>query len=122
MKVGLAVTNFCGAKCLTCLSHLIRPKCTLTPEQFDIVLNKISGIVHHLFLNSIGDFLWLPNVNEYVDIINKFHHKHPNCYISVTTNAGWPIDRRNKIKPLNISLFVVSFNASSIRISKGYRS
>lgn len=111
MQIGIAITNICNAKCLTCPSHLIRPKTIMQIERFRDVLEKIAPHCSHLFLNLYGDFLWLPNANEYVDEITKFKHTYPDKKISITTNAGWPYEQREKIKPLYVDIIVVSFNA-----------
>lgn len=114
MKVGLTITNYCGAKCFTCVNHLVRPIKIMKPEWLETILAKLNGHVTHLFVNSVGDFLHLPDCEKYIEIINRFYEK-TGIRLSITTNCAWPVLNRNKIKNINASVIVCSFNSHPSR-------
>lgn len=112
MYVGLAITNICGAKCIFCPSFLVTPKRTMSIDELNTVLVKVRSKCTHLFLNAYGDFLWLKEADKYVKVVSDFTKANPNIKVSLTTNAGWPIEQREKIKNLHVSTIAISFNAA----------
>lgn len=114
MKVGLTITNYCGARCFTCLNHVVQPFKVMKVDWLEKILNKIKDKTSHLFVNCVGDFLHLPDCDRYIQLINKFCAE-TSAKVSVTTNCAWPVLNRIRIKNLNVSTIICSFNAHPSR-------
>lgn len=104
MEVKLAITDICGAQCATCLQYRRPVKHTMSVEQVAKVLDIITPYTTHLFVNSVGDFLWLPNAQEYADLLGEW--QKTGIYVSITTNCGWVGQPK-----LSCSVIVCSLNA-----------
>jgi len=104
--VKLNITDKCGARCATCLQHQVTPQKTMTPDYLRTVLLQVGSICRHLFINGTGDYLSLPNHQEYSDVIAEYFQAGKLPETSITTNAGY-YDRPR----IWASMIVCSLNA-----------
>lgn len=101
-KVYVEITNRCNLNCPFCLKSK-REKKSLTPSEFNHILNSIKPYTKYLYLHVLGEPLVHQNINEFIDIASK------DFYINLTTN-GYLISnlKSNNVRQINISLH--SFN------------
>lgn len=109
--IKIAITDHCGARCATCLQHAVSPRQTMSLELWKRVLEATWNRARHLFINSTGDYLTLPNHQEYSDVLADFVRGRGNQEVSVTTNAGFYGQPRIWCSVLTCSLNAVDADA-----------
>lgn len=102
-KIYIEITNSCNLKCKFC-PQTNRKKEFMTPEQFEIIINKIKDYTKYIYLHVKGEPLIHPQLEELIKIANK-----NNINVNITTNARLLKDRiniinQNRIRQINISL------------------
>jgi hypothetical protein len=105
MQFKLAITTRCGAKCATCLCHAVDPHRTMPLSRYYEVMEWIA--LHakrrdHLFVNSVGDFLCLPDAELYLRRLEGRRLR-----VCITTN-GLHLKRIPRVWKL-----VISFNGGT---------
>jgi len=88
MIAKISVTDVCGAHCTTCLQHLVEPQHTMTPLQLYRTLQVLLTYCGKFIINATGDYLMLPDNQDYSDAIGEFQNRH-KPFVSITTNAGF---------------------------------
>ncbi|MDD3463010.1 MAG: SPASM domain-containing protein [Sulfurospirillaceae bacterium] len=114
-RVYVEITNICGLACSFCPAKTLPPQ-TMSLDFFEDIVSQLSLYTKELALHVVGDPLVLSNLDEYLDIANKFEMK-----ISLTT-SGYFLGKKEptlllhqSIKQVNISLN--SYNKNSMPIS-----
>lgn len=87
--VKLNITDICGARCATCLQHRVKDKSTMSPDYLRHVLEVVGPRCRHLFVNGTGDYLSLPNHQEYSDVIGELFRAGTLPETSITTVCGF---------------------------------
>ena len=106
MAAKITITDVCGAACVTCLQNLVRPQRTMSVDMLVQVLDAVASRVDHVFINSTGDYLHLPNASEYTSVLHRFVELNPQTpRVSITTNGGF-----DGQPDLSFADVVVSFN------------
>ena len=85
----IAITDHCGATCTLCPQHTVTPQRTMSPDMFNDVLHVVWKQCKELFINSTGDYLSLPNHQEYSDILARHMRWAGGPTVSVTTNGNF---------------------------------
>lgn len=104
MFTKITITDFCGAKCKTCLSHLVSKNEKMTPNDLRDTFARLQNVSSSFFINGVGDYLSLENNQEYSDIISE-RFSNDRKFTSVTTVCGF----KNKPK-INCSVIICSLN------------
>ncbi|WP_323052749.1 radical SAM/SPASM domain-containing protein [Malaciobacter mytili] len=110
-KVHIEITNICNLKCTFCPPK-IKPNATMSLEQFDKLNFQLKDITKELAYHILGDPLVLSNLEEYLNISNKY-----NLKVNLTTTANnisfkhYKALMNKTIKQINFS--INSYNANS---------
>lgn len=118
-RVHIEVTNICGLACSFCPPKT-NPSKTMPLQFFEEVLIQLQPYTKSLALHVMGDPLTLSNLEEYLDIADKYGFE-----VELTTSGYYlgktPVQTlfHRAVRQLNISLN--SFNKNSLNMSfEGY--
>jgi hypothetical protein len=103
--VKLNITDVCEARCSTCLQHRVKDKKTMSPDMLRHVLEVIGDRCRTLFVNGTGDYLSLPNHQDYSDVIAEKFRAGELPETSITTVCGFEGQPR-----IWASIIICSFN------------
>lgn len=102
-KIYIEITNKCNLSCSFCSVDTL-PKKEMSPEKFQVAINKIKDYTDNIYLHVKGEPLLHSKLNEILDICDK-----NNIKVSITTN-GTLLEKKkdillnHKIKQINVSL------------------
>ncbi len=102
-KVYIEVTNICNMSCSFCHGHSRTPK-QMSAEEFNIVLDKLTGLTKYIYYHLMGEPLTHPLLPEFIRQANSRGFK------SIITTNGILLERRGDellstgIHKFNISL------------------
>ena len=80
-RIYVEITNICNMNCSFCHGHSRIPK-QMTAEEFEVVLNKISGYTNYIYYHLMGEPLVHPDLPEFIRIANA------NGFKSMITTNG----------------------------------
>lgn len=80
-RVYIEITNICNKNCSFCIQN-DRPNQMMTPEQFEIILQKLQGYTTNIYLHVLGEPLLHPQLKEIL-LISKNYRMNVN----ITTNG-----------------------------------
>lgn len=92
-KVYVEISNVCNLKCSFCPGTTRKPK-RMNIEEFEIVLNKIKPYTDYVYFHLLGEPLFHPQLNEFLNIAEEKEFK-----VIITTNGT--LLNRNKDILLN---------------------
>ena len=117
-RIYIEITNICGLKCSFCPTKNSSPK-IMSLDMFDSIVAQSSKYTKEIACHIMGDPLTLTNLNEYLDIIDKYNMK------AILTTSGYFIKKQsyktlfhNSVKQINISLNSFNKNDSAILFYK----
>ena len=80
-RIYVEITNICNMNCSFCHGHS-RPLKQLTTEEFQVILDKISGFTKYIYYHLMGEPLTHQKLPEFIKIANSKGYKS-----MVTTNG-----------------------------------
>jgi len=114
-RIYIELTNICGLRCSFCPTKEL-PNTTMDLEFFERVIKEAKEFTNEIACHVMGDPLRVPNLREYLDILNKYNMK------ALLTTSGYFIKKHStdtlfypSVKQINISLN--SFNKNDTSIS-----
>lgn len=66
-RIYVEITNICNMKCSFCHGHSRRLK-QMTTEEFELILDKISGHTNYIYYHLMGEPLSHPKLSEFLQI------------------------------------------------------
>lgn len=69
-RAYIEITNVCNLNCDFCPKHQ-REKRQLTPEEFDLLTDKLQGKVSFLYFHLMGEPLLHPNLSEFITMARQ---------------------------------------------------
>ena len=102
-KIYVEITNACNLNCSFCSKDNISKR-EMSPEEFNLVINKIKDYTDSIYLHVKGEPLLHSHFDEILDICDKH-----NIKVRITTN-GTLLDKqkdvllKHKINQINVSL------------------
>ncbi len=100
-KIYIEVTNVCNLSCDFCTPHSREPR-FMSPEEFSLVLDRISGFGQYIYLHVKGEPLLHPHIFALV----KTAHDS-GFFVNLTTNGTLLFEHTElfpKVRQINISL------------------
>lgn len=114
-RVYIEITNICGLQCEFCPTSVTNNK-TMSLDFFENIVSQASHFTNEIVCHVMGDPLVLSNINNYLNIIQKYNTK------AMITTSGFYINKHTpavllhqSVRQLNISLN--SFNKNSPKIT-----
>ena len=80
-RVYVEITNLCNANCSFCPGTVRAPK-MMTPEEFETVLQKLTGVTGYLYYHLMGEPLTHPGLPEMISIATRLGFRS-----QITTNG-----------------------------------
>lgn len=80
-RIYVEITNVCNMNCSFCHGHSRNPK-QITTEEFELVLDKISGYTNFIYYHLMGEPLTHPRLADFLEIASKKGYKS-----MITTNG-----------------------------------
>ncbi len=80
-RIYLEITNICNMNCSFCHGHSRKLK-QMTIEEFEVILDKISGYTEYIYYHLMGEPLTHPDLPEFIEIATKKGFKS-----MITTNG-----------------------------------
>ncbi len=113
-RIYIELTNVCGLKCSFCPTKNL-PNKTMSLDFFESIIRQAKDYTKEIACHVVGDPFTLPNLNEYLDIIDKYGLK------ALLTTSGYYMKKQPNstlfhpcVKQINISLNAFNKNDSSI--------
>ena len=113
-RIYIELTNVCGLKCSFCPTKNL-PNKTMSLDFFESIIKQAKNYTKEIACHVVGDPFTLPNLNEYLDIIDKYGLK------ALLTTSGYYMKKQLNstlfhpcVKQINISLNAFNKNDSSI--------
>jgi len=113
-RIYIELTNVCGLRCSFCPTKAL-PNTTMDLEFFESVIKEAKGFTREIACHVVGDPLTLPNLEVYLNIINKYNMK------AMLTTSGYFMKKHAfetlfhpAVKQINISLNAYNKNDTSI--------
>lgn len=109
-KAFVEITNICNLNCSFCAGHRRKSE-QMSPDKFEIILQKLSGKVKYLYLHLMGEPLSHPKLAEILAVADRYDFR-----VMLTTN-GTLIDKCSDLllnfeKLYKISISVHSFEGT----------
>lgn len=105
-KVYIEITNICNMNCSFCHGHSRQPG-RMSREQFEVVLDRLSGYTRHIYYHLMGEPLSHPQLPEFIGMAKEKGFK------SIITTNGTLLARRQEeliaAAPHKISISLHSF-------------
>lgn len=114
-KVFIEITNICGLACTFC-PPVNRKTGSMSLQLFEKINQQVAHVTKELAYHIVGDPLTLSNLNEYLNISDKY-----NLKVNITTSGFFLNESKfillthDAIKQVNFSLN--SFNANKSKIT-----
>lgn len=110
-KAYVEITNVCNLNCSFCIGHKRAPK-RMSPDEFEVVLKKLSGRVKYLYLHLMGEPLTHPELQKLLSLADGYDFK-----VMLTTN-GTLLEKTREVlfsskKLYKISVSLHSFEGSN---------
>lgn len=80
-RIYVEITNICNMNCSFCHGHSRKLK-QMTTEEFELILNKISGFTNYIYYHLMGEPLTHPKLPEFIKIASDKGFKS-----MITTNG-----------------------------------
>lgn len=113
-RIYIELTNVCGLRCSFCPTKNLANS-TMELEFFESVVKQSKAFTNEIACHVVGDPLTLSNLNEYLDIIDKYKMK------ALLTTSGYFMKKHSTatlfhpaVKQINISLNAFNKNDTSI--------
>jgi len=113
-RIYIELTNVCGLCCSFCPTKAL-PNTTMDLEFFESVIKEAKGFTREIACHVVGDPLTLPNLEAYLDIIDKYNMK------AMLTTSGYFMKKHAietlfhpAVKQINVSLNAFNKNDTSI--------
>jgi MoaA/NifB/PqqE/SkfB family radical SAM enzyme len=117
-RIYIEITNVCGLKCSFCPTKN-SPSKTMSLDMFETIIKQSSKYTKEIACHIMGDPLTVPNLNSYINIIEKYNLK------AILTTSGYFLKKHtyttlfhNGVKQINISLNSYNKNDSTISFSQ----
>lgn len=117
-KAYYEITNVCNASCSFCPKNC-RPPHFVSEEEFDNVINKLSGRVEYLYFHLMGEPLLHPSIIEFSKKAQERGFK-----VSITSNGilskrvGIPLIESGAIYKISLSLHSYESNSYSMSLDE----
>lgn len=85
-KVYVEITNICNMNCSFCHGHKRKP-CTMTSEQFSLILDKLTDKTKYIYYHLMGEPLVHPLLSRYIKMAGERGYK------SIITTNGTLLDK-----------------------------
>ena len=113
-RIYIELTNVCGLRCSFCPSKEL-PNTTMDLDFFESLVKEAKSFTKEIACHVVGDPLTLSNLNEYLDIIQKYKLK------AMLTTSGYFMKKHSyerlfhpAVKQINVSLNAFNKNDTSI--------
>jgi len=113
-RIYIELTNVCGLRCSFCPTKAL-PNTTMDLEFFESLIIEAKGFTREIACHVVGDPLTLPNLDTYLDIIDKYKMK------AMLTTSGYFMKKHAfetlfhpAVKQINVSLNAFNKNDTSI--------
>ncbi len=117
-KAYFEITNVCNASCSFCPKNC-RPPHFVTDEEFDTVLDKLSGRVEYLYFHLMGEPLLHPSI---IDFSNKAHERGFKVVITsngiLSKKVGIPLVESGSVHKISLSLHSFESNSYSLSLDE----
>ena len=89
-RIYIEITNTCNLSCSFCPPSERAPR-TMTPSEFEAILNKLKGHSKYIYLHIKGE----PLLHDQLDLLLEMSHNH-GFQVNLTTN-GTLLQRQKEI-------------------------
>ena len=104
-RIYIEITNICNMNCSFCHGHSRKLK-QMTIEEFEVILDKISGYTEYIYYHLMGEPLTHPDLPEFIEIATKKGFKS-----MITTNGTLLNQRGDKILEAGIHKVNISVHS-----------
>lgn len=80
-RIYIEITNNCNLNCSFC-SKVLKPRRNMTPEEFELILNKIKDYTDYIYLHVKGEPLVHKDIISFINLADKY-----NLKVNLTTNG-----------------------------------
>lgn len=104
-RIYLEITNICNINCSFCHGHSRKLK-KMTIEEFEVILDKISGYTEYIYYHLMGEPLTHPDLPEFIQTATKKGFKS-----MITTNGTLLKQRGDKVLEAGIHKVNISVHS-----------
>jgi len=103
-RIYIEITNCCNLHCRMCPGNG-RKKAFMSPEQFETLMQRISGYTEYIYLHVTGEPLFHPQLDDILSIAGRYHMQ-----VNVVTNGtlipkvGEILLRHDCVRQVNFSV------------------
>ncbi len=104
-RIYVEITNICNMNCSFCHGHK-RPLRQMSKEEFEYILNKLTGYTKYIYYHLMGEPLTHPDLTEFIKIASEKGFKS-----MITTNGTLLNQRGDKILDAGIHKVNISVHS-----------